>query len=93
MAEISKDPFNRRNSLVGNLQPLFRIHRNKISVTWIGPNEGRVNILSIVETVRKAHEDRDSIARLISTGGYDRLLRSAGVNTFPAMMQPSKIIN
>ena len=95
---IPRDPFNRRYALSGALSNIFRIQKGRLRICWIGSSEyGRICILFISETLRKAGDVNDPyklLTSLLMSGELDPWFEELGVRnprgirtTYPILTQ------
>ena len=80
---IPSDPFNKKYALVGDLKTIYRLHKGRLRICWVGSSrQRRIYILFISETLRKAGDANDPyqvLARKVAAGEFDQLFANLGM--------------
>jgi mRNA-degrading endonuclease RelE of RelBE toxin-antitoxin system len=84
---IPHDPFALRNALSGPLSNLFRVKKGRMRIYYaVSSKEGRIVILFISQTLRKAGDINDPYSiftRLVMTGRFDQVFAQLNVRIPP----------
>jgi len=91
---IPYDPFNKRHALVGDLKSIYRLHKGRMRICWIGSSKNRkVCVLFISETPRKAGDTNDPykiLYKRVVTGEFDHLFEMLGMKP-PSRSQTNSV--
>jgi hypothetical protein len=75
---------------VGDLKRIFRLHKGRLRICWVGSSEERViYILFISETLRKEGDASDpykDLSRLIKAGTFNNLFTKIGMKFPPIIL-------
>ncbi len=82
---IPHAPFDKKHALVGTLRPIFRLHKGRLRICWVGSSErNEVHIIFISETLRKegdANDPYEVLSRQVKNGIFDSVFRHLGVKS------------
>jgi mRNA-degrading endonuclease RelE of RelBE toxin-antitoxin system len=80
---IPRDPFNIKYALTGELSKVFRIHKGRLRICWIGSSEKKlIYIVFIAETLRKAGDVNDPyrlLTNMMLSGEFEGLFAELGL--------------
>ena len=80
---IPSDPFNKKYALVGDLKTIYRLHKGRLRICWVGSSrQRRIYVIFISETLRKAGDINDPyqvLSRKVAAGEFDQLFAILGM--------------